>query len=139
MRKEKIVVISSGRDNGKKFKIREMGSVKIERWATRALMLLAQSGIDLGIEKDKLKGVEGWNNIAKIGLEKLAQVDFEKIEPLLEDMLNCCYFLPDTNIETQLTSSNADTIIEDMTTLFKLRQEAFGLHFDFFQKESVAK
>ena len=139
MRKEKIVVISSGRDAGKKFKIREMGSIQIERWATKALMLLAGSNIDLGVDKDNLKGVEGWGNIAKAGLSKLAEVDFEKIEPLLEDLLKCCYFLPDSNIETQLTSSNAESIIEDMSTLFKLRQEAFGIHFDFFQKENPAK
>ena len=40
---------------------------------------------------------------------------------------------------TQLTSENADTIIEDITTLFKLRQEAFSIHFGFFTQESLAK
>ena len=138
MRKEKLITISSGRDEGKKFKIREMGAVKTEKWATRALMLLAGSNIDLGVEKDQLKGVEGWSNIAKAGLNKLAELDYEKIEPLLEDLLNCCYFITG-NVETQLTSSNADTIIEDISTLFRLKQEAFGVHFDFFQKESLAK
>ena len=67
MRKEKLITISSGRDEGKKFKIREMGAVKTEKWATRALMLLASSNIDLGVDKDELKGVEGWSNIAKAG------------------------------------------------------------------------
>ena len=80
MRKEKLITISSGRDEGKKFKIREMGAVKTEKWATRALMLLASSNIDLGVDKDKLKGVEGWNNIAQAGLNKLAEIDFNKIE-----------------------------------------------------------
>lgn len=139
MRKEKIIVISSGRDEGKKFKIREMGALKIEKWATRALMLLAGSNIDLGVDKEKLKGVEGWGNVAKAGLSRLSELDYEKIEPLLEELLRCCYFMPDDNIETQLTSSNADSIIEDMSTLFKLRQEAFGLHFYFFPKENPAK
>lgn len=138
MRKEKLITISSGRDEGKKFKIREMGAVKTEKWATRALMLLASSNIDLGVDKEKLKGVEGWNNIAQAGLNKLAEIDFNKIEPLLEDLLNCCYFITG-NVETQLTSENADTIIEDITTLFKLRQEAFSIHFGFFTQESLAK
>ena len=139
MRKEKIITISKGRDAGKRFKIREMGAVKIEKWATKALWLLIGSGVDLGVDKDKLKGVEGWSNVAKAGLQKLSEVDFEKVEPLLEELLKCCYFLPDNNIETPLSSDNADSIIEDMTTLFKLRQEAFGIHFDFFQQENQQK
>lgn len=138
MRKEKIITISEGRDAGKKFKIQEMGALKIERWATRALMLLAGSNIDLGVDKDKLKGVEGWANIAKAGLSRLSELEFEKIEPLLQELLECCYFITD-NIETKLTYTNVESIVEDMSTLFKLRQEAFGLHFDFFTKENPLK
>lgn len=139
MRKEKIITISSGRDEGKKFKIKEMGAIPTERWATRALMLMLGSKVDLGLDKEQLKGVEGWSNIARAGLLRLSELEYEKVEPLLTALLECCYFMSDLNTEIQLNPENADTIIEDMSTLFKLRQEAFGLHFDFFPKESLAK
>lgn len=144
MRKEEIITISGGRDNGKKFHIVEMGAYQTEAWATKALLLMLSNNIELpeNIKPEDLQGAEGLSMLSKVGykvlLQMLSQIDYEKVKPLLNELLGCCSFVVE-GTETKLTESNAETIVEDMKTLFTLKKKAFGLHFDFFQKESPAK
>lgn len=140
MRKEETITINGGRDNGKKFHIIEMGAYQTEAWATRAILLLLSNNIELpeDVNAEDLQGVEALGSIMKHGLSLLSKIEYEKVKPLLNDLLGCCYFVAE-GTETQLTEKNVETIVEDMKTLFMLKKKAFGLHFDFFQKENPAK
>lgn len=138
MRKEKIVEIM---DDGNllTFKIKQMSAIKQERWINKVLILAAGANV--------LSSVFSSFNINKISnsfkdmnlnkfMEMFGQLDYEKVEPLYEELLECCSHIPDknnVNFATPLNSNNADSIISDFKTLYKLRFEALKLNFSFFK------
>ena len=125
MRKEKEITIETGRDAGKVFKITEMSAFQMDKWATRALLVLGKSkkGGILSIGSMSLNDL----------LASLSDVDYEKAEPLLQELLDCCYFKKD-NTYVQLKKDFVDGIVEDWTTLFKLRFEALSLCVGFLEQ-----
>lgn len=138
MRKEKIIEIM---DDGNllTFKIKQMSAIKQERWINKVLILAAGANV--------LSSVFSSFNINKISnnfkdmnlnkfMEMFGQLDYEKVEPLYEELLECCSHIPDknnVNFATPLNSNNADSIISDFKTLYKLRFEALKLNFSFFK------
>lgn len=138
MRKEKIVEIM---DDGNllTFKIKQMSAIKQERWINKVLILAAGANV--------LSSVFSSFNINKISnsfkdmnlnkfMEMFGKLDYEKVEPLYEELLECCSHIPDknnVNFATPLNSNNADSIISDFKTLYKLRFEALKLNFSFFK------
>ena len=65
------------------------------------------------------------------GLKALANVEYEKAQPLLDELLACCA-RTDAGVEQRCTPDTVDGYIEDVRTLFKLRVEAAKLNFGFF-------
>lgn len=138
MRKEKIVEIM---DDGNllTFKIKQMSAIKQERWINKVLILAAGANV--------LSSVFSSFNINKISnsfkdmnlnkfMEMFGKLDYEKVEPLYEELLECCSHIPDknnVNFATPLNSNNADSIISDFKTLYKLRFEVLKLNFSFFK------
>lgn len=138
MRKEKIIEIM---DDGNllTFKIKQMSAIKQERWINKVLILAAGANV--------LSSVFSSFNINKISnnfkdmnlnkfMEMFGKLDYEKVEPLYEELLECCSHIPDKNnlnFATPLNSNNADSIISDFKTLYKLRFEALKLNFSFFK------
>lgn len=127
MRKEIEITIDKGRDAGKKFKIIEMSALQADRWATKTLMALGRT-TDGGILSVASMGIEGI-------LKSLGSADYEKVEPLLQELLECASFVKDGTC-IQLKAGMVDSIIEDWTTLFKLRWEALNLVIDFLVQGS---
>ena len=125
MRKTKEVIIEEGRDAGKKFKITEMPAFQADRWATRALMQLGKS------QKGGIMAL-GSMEMADI-VNSFSELDFEKAEPLLQELLECCAFVKD-GTSIPLTKDMVDSIVEDWTTLFKLRMEALQLNIGFLEQ-----
>lgn len=123
MLKSVDIIIEAGRDKGKKFKITEMPAVKMDKWATKALLILGKSGNAF--------------NLAQINLEELlkslSSANYEGVEPLLEELLSCATFERD-GVSMTMTSSIADGIVEDWTTLFRLRIEALKLNLGFLEQ-----
>ena len=127
-RKTATVEISAeGRDKGKLFFITEMPAMQIERWATRALLALSKSGIDI---PDDIASA-GLAGVASLGMRALSHIDFHDAEPLLAEMLTCVQFIPDPN-NRSFKRSDIETDIEEVATFFKLRAEVFSLHTNFF-------
>lgn len=138
MRKTKEIKIeTANRDQGKRFRITEMPARQLERWATRAICALLNSGAELpeGIEAEDLQGTVGMAKIVSLGIKAFAQVKYELAEPLYGELLSCCEYLGTgaESISRPLSDDNADEVIEEMSTLFTLRKEAFNLHFSFFE------
>lgn len=134
MRKTKEFTIETqNRDNGKRFRITEMSAVAQEKWATKAIVAIANSGIDLPF--DNLQGVEGLSKLLAIsGIKALMNVRYELAEPLYDELLSCCEYLgkQGENISRPLSNATAEEVIEEVTTLFTLRLEVWKLHTDFF-------
>lgn len=139
MRKHKVVTIDSeGRDRGKSFLVVEKSAFETERWATRALLALSRSGID--IPEGALEA--GALGVLLAGMSGFQKLTYEDAEPLLEEMIGCIHFVPDAVKKDPLTGrplSRAllrgdeanDGDIEEMGTLLKLRGEALELHLGF--------
>lgn len=134
MRKETTVTIE---DRGRPltFKIREMPATQLERWIIRAMLLLAGSE---GLEGLSGASVENAGKfLSEHGLRALAAVDYDKAEPLLDELLACCA-RTDAGVEQRCTPDTVDGYIEDVRTLFKLRVEAAKLNFGFFGESPSA-
>ena len=132
MRKTEIVTIPlEGRDKGKSFLITEMGAVQAERWATRALLAMGRSGVEV---PDEMRGA-GMAAIAIYGLRALARLAYEDAQPLLDEMLRCVKFVPNTGAnfarDLLITEDGESDDIEEVQTLLYLRSKVFELHTGF--------
>lgn len=125
MRKEKELTISEGRDAGKTFKITEMSAVQMDRWATKALCLVGKSGNSV---------IELFNKMNTGGmLEVLGSLGYDEVEPLMEELLGCCAFEKDGAF-VQMKGTMVDSVIEDWTTIFRLKKEALDLNLGFLEE-----
>ena len=132
MRKEKLVKIN---DRGRElsFKIKEMAAMKLESWLIRVGLLLAGTG---AFDSDKTASPtdaiqQAGQILLKGGISSLANIDIDKAQPVLDELLGCCSYVSDTGIEQKLTPESVDHIIEDVRSLFKLQTEAVKLNLDF--------
>ena len=124
MRKEIEIKIEAGRDAGKVFKIEEMPAVQMDRWVTRALCMLGRSGSGLS--------AIGGSTMEEL-LQAFSKLDFKDSEPLLNELLACCSFKKDGTL-VKMEGSMIDSVIEDWTTIFKLRIEALKLNLGFLEE-----
>lgn len=140
MRKESIVRIDNpeSRDNGREFLIVEMSALRAEKWATKALLALVSSGADIGEDVNINSGIE---ELAKVGIKSLMGLKYEYLEPLLDEMFECMYYLRkpgDTSSRQQLSVENCENFIEDTATILKLRAETLSLHLGFSLTEQLS-
>ena len=128
-RKTLVVTIdASGRDAGKAFLVTEMAARAAEKWAAKAFLALAKSGVEIP-EDVASSGVVG---IATLGLKMFAGLSFADAEPLLDEMAACWRLIPDPSrpeITRGLLPSGDD--IEEVATYLRLRRETLELHAGF--------
>lgn len=122
MRKTNQITFSEGRDKGKTFLLTEMGAVQAEKWAARALLAVAKSGVDL---PENLAGA-GMAGLAVLTFKALSGVTFAEVEPLLDEMMACVQI-----VEPAMTRSVTLDDIEEVSTILRLRAEVFTLHTGF--------
>lgn len=121
-------VTDEGRDFGKVFVLTEMPASRAEAWATRALIALIGGGIDLpaGFERTGMAG------IAQIGIKALAGLNYEVVQPLLEEMWTCVQLMPDQT-KPHILRPLIEEDIEEIATRIKLRAEVWTLHTGFLK------
>lgn len=119
-------VEDKGRDNGKKFYIREMSATQAEWWAIRAILAMANNGINL---PDNLSDM-GMAGMAKVGLEMVAKIPPEDARPLLDELMKCVQSVPNPD-DQSIKRPLIDDDTEEVITRLKLRGEVFKLHVDF--------
>jgi hypothetical protein len=127
-RKTKYITIEDdNRDNGKVFLLTEMPASQAERWATKALLALTNSGANLPNDVEKA----GMSGLATMGLQALSTLKFADVEPLMDEMLDCVQACPDLS-NRAVARPLVEEDIEEVSTRLKLRKEILGLHVDFF-------
>ena len=134
MRREKVLKIDdpASRDNGRNYFLQEMPALKADKWANRALLALARSGVD--VPEEILRG--GMAGLAIIGLGKLVTLSHEEVQPLLDEMLGCAqFYAPDVGIKRPLIGED----IEEVQTLWKIRMEVMQLHVNFSLADLLQK
>lgn len=126
MRKEiRVPITAEGRDKGKIFVINEMSASQAEKWATRALIALAKSGVDV---PDDVANA-GFAAVAVMGLRALGGLSFAEAEPLMDEMFACVSIQPGT--DPKIVRPLLEQDIEEVATRVALRIEVFNLHAGF--------
>lgn len=123
MRREKIFVVTDdGRDHGKTFFLTEMSAVKCEEWAERALGIMIRGGVDM----PDLVTASGMSGVVSIGFMALFSAPFTEIKPLLDQLMDCVEYFPDSHAAFK-RKPLLDDEIEEAATLVRLRLEVFEL------------
>lgn len=104
-----------------RFRITQMPATQSERFSIK-MFALGGAG---GVPRANAGGLVGM----------LANVPYEKVQELLDELLSCCEVIKD-GIPVKLTSSNVDGFISERNTLIKLRAQAFKFN-DFFQTSGL--
>jgi hypothetical protein len=135
MRKSKdIEIVKPGRDAGKRFLITEMPAMQAEKWAARFFLALARSGVDIPPDIAQ----QGMAGIAIVGLRTLGGLQWSHAEPLLDEMFECVKIYP-PNDTVLPRKPNAQEDIEEVQTIWQLRQEVLELHLGFSISEGLSK
>lgn len=113
-----------GRDSARVYRITEMPAFRAEKWAIRALWLIAGTGSDLPESLDNVPFAE----FVRRGFTALFKVDFKDAEPLLHELLLCAEMVTKAGVRKLILNDD----FEDPRTLLLLRKEIFALHTDFF-------
>lgn len=129
MRRTQVVTIEQeGRDKGKKFLITEMSADAGERWATKCLLALTNSGAILPVAAEDMN----FATLASSGIQALGQLKFEVAKPLLDEMMGCVQYVPPReDIPKQPLYSGELCQVEEIKTFFTLRMAIASLHFGF--------
>lgn len=126
-----------GRDAGKIFKITEMAAGPAEKWALR--FILALKGTTAAIPESLAP--YGMIAIAIRGINSFlaSDVDYSKLEPLLDEMFSCIEIVRDIAHPTVASALISDDDIEEVRTRGWLRSEVLRLHtgFSFLDALSV--
>jgi hypothetical protein len=125
-RREAVVVIDAeGRDKGKIFRLTELPAEQGEEWATRLLLALGKSGVEVP------EGVfsMGMAGLAAVGIRAMGGLPWEVAKPLMQEMMACVQIQPgpDARIVRRMIPDD----IEEVATRLRLRDEVINLHLGF--------
>ena len=149
MRKSKTVIFT---ENGQelKFLIKQMPAMQLARWCGKGLCLLFNSrggasgafaasdgpaAPRAGAPEELAAQIQRYGNFHTLACAMT--MDMSNIQPLVDEMLTCCYHLSGPNSMTQLTPGVTDGIIGEVPTLLKLLTEAVALNLDFIWPEGT--
>jgi hypothetical protein len=135
MRKQIIFRVETpGRDQGKTFQLNEMSADQGEKWAFRALLALSRGGMNLPSNVLD-SGMAGLASIVPylvlIALRSLNAVQWNELEPLLDEMMACVkYQPPQAGVPAQDLILGANSQTEEIRTRVELRKAILELHVD---------
>lgn len=144
MRREvtkRVPVLKEGsRDADKWFKIKELPAMEAERWAWRLALAVKGTSAQVPVEFVNM-GIVG---VAIRGINAFlgADVEWHKLQPLLDEMLTCVSRVPDAgrapDVSSPLimTGGDADDI-QDVETIAWLRAEVLSLHTGFSVTDAI--
>jgi hypothetical protein len=136
-RVETIVVPQWGtRDDGKHFVITEMAASRAEKWAYRFILAIKGTTAQIPEELASL----GMVAIAIRGINAVlaADIEWEKVEPLLEEMTSCITFVRDPKHPDVTSPIVSPDDIEEVRTLGWLRSEVLRVHTGFSLLEALS-
>ncbi|MHB8283474.1 MAG: hypothetical protein ACYDD1_02250 [Caulobacteraceae bacterium] len=118
------------RDAGKSFLLTELPATQAEKWATRALLALMRSGVE--IPEDVASS--GMLGVAAMGLQAFGGLSWLDAEPLMDEMFTCVQIQ-----EAKVTRRPTEDDIEEIGTRVLLRSEVLKLHVGFSLTDALAK
>jgi hypothetical protein len=129
-----IKIEAEGRDLGKVYAITEMPASKAEKWAMKAFLALAKSGVEF---PDDAKDA-GMAGMAVVGLKAFGGMDDDDAIALMDEMFECVQIRPDPAHQSVVRKLIEDDI-EEVSTRLRLRLEVFQLHVNFSLDAALSK
>lgn len=133
MRKEVFITLADG-GNELMFRVTAMPAMQQARWTSKALIMLAGTGVVKNFnafEIDKLQKQFEKDGLTMV-LDLVGKLEFEKAEPLFNELLACCAHVPDKNnrnFAVAMSAENIDTVVGDFKNVYRLAIEAFKVNF----------
>lgn len=138
--KKRVTITAKGRDFGKIFVINEMPADQGERWASRAILAIANAGgrMPEGVIDGGLAGLEvSWQSLMLVGMQAFAGLKWDEVEPLLAEMKPCIQWIPSANgkevpgAPAQDILPGEESQVEEIKTWYTLRLAWIELHLGF--------
>jgi hypothetical protein len=132
-RTKEVVITDEGRDQGKVFLLTEMPAMQADRWALRAMLAIAHSGVNVPEELLGM-GMAGW---MALGVRSMIGISAVELIPLLDEIHAACVsHVPDPKKPAiRLGAGGVGPIppeaIEEVKTFMTLRKELLSLHTGF--------
>ena len=144
--KKEVVIVPAwpgNRDAGRHYLISEMPAARAEKWAWRMFIALKGSGSEIPESVQRM----GMVGVAFAGLNAFlrADVSFEKLEPLLDEMMTCVKIVRVPSARDKETGDIVatdivtDDDIREVQTRGWLRAEVIRLHTNFSLAEALSK
>ena len=117
------------------FRIRQMPATKAERWANRMAFLLGAVTDQLMELSKKTEDTENEDSVLADVIKLVLSLDYEKAEPLYNELIECCEFVPDGSLNgagIPCSQQTIDAQIIEPINLYRLRGAALKLNFRFF-------
>lgn len=140
-RKKELVVSPFGRDQGRHFLITEASAMAAEKWAWRLFLAVKGTNAEVPPEYSAYGIVE----VARRGINAFlaSDIDFEKLEPLLDEMMGCVQLVRDPSVIDAVTGMPVATPmtlsddIQEVQTIGWLRSEVLRVHTNFSVVEAT--
>lgn len=126
-----ITIDAKGRDNGKVFLLTEMSAVAAEKWATRAICALMNTGVEIPPDI----ATQGMAGLSSMGMQAIAKLPYYALEPLMADLMTCVQMVPNPQ-NPAVVRAVLDDDFEEVATIFNLKKEVVDLHTGFFTAAS---
>lgn len=128
----KVVKIENdSRDKGLKFEVTEMPLADADRWARRVALAMMRSGTRMtNSDLMDLKTTAGILEIAKFGITAFGHMDENLAIELTDELIDkCVKIIPSSGEAREIVEGD----IKSISTMMRLRWEAFGVHNDFLE------
>lgn len=154
---ERITIEDEGRDKGKIFVLTEMPASQAQKWATRALLAVSNSGaaiakilmmdispdekaemIAIETKKSEEEAKGGMALLAEAGFEILSRIPEVSALTLMDELFTCVQIQPDPS-KTNIVRPLIEDDVEEIITRFKLHMEVFQLHAGFSLAGATSK
>jgi hypothetical protein len=125
------------RDAEKVFVLTEMSALKAEKWLYRLMSAFNSSNASL---PGNVAGI-GWEGLAVFGINAFFQsnVSFEKVEPLLDELMDCVAIIRDRRGAPDVATKLVSADIEEVKTVMWLRSEVIKLHTGFSLADALSE
>lgn len=137
-RKSELVRVPDwgARDAGKIFRITEMPAARAEKWALK--LMLALKGTSAAIPEGLAP--YGMVAVAIRGINSFlaSDVDFDKLEPLLDEMFTCIQIIRDPQHPDVASEIVSDDDIQEVKVRGWLRSEVLRVHTNFSFLEALS-
>lgn len=131
LNKKVVKIEGKSRDNGLKFEITEMPLVVADRWALRISLAMMRSGTRMtNSDLMDLQTTAGILEIAKFGITALGYMEQDLALEFAQELIdNCVKIIPSSGEPRDIVEGD----IKSISTMMRLRWEAFGVHNDFLE------